>query len=175
VRLTVDHVVPVALGGTDEPGNLVAACADCNTGKSSSTPDAPLVEDVAADTLRWKRAMEAAAEILGRERAVREEFCHDFALHWNTWTYELPSYKTGTGKAEVCTYELPGDWYVRVGELMAAGLTVPEMHEAIDTAMSARYVRDEFAYFLGVARRQLDHRRVIAAELLRRGMTDGTA
>lgn len=33
--LHVDHVVPVAEGGTDDPENLVAACADCNLGKSS--------------------------------------------------------------------------------------------------------------------------------------------
>lgn len=33
--ITVDHVVPVALGGSDDPSNLVAACKDCNAGKSS--------------------------------------------------------------------------------------------------------------------------------------------
>ena len=43
VRLTVDHVVPKALGGTDAPSNLVAACIDCNVGKASSSPDAALV------------------------------------------------------------------------------------------------------------------------------------
>lgn len=34
--LTVDHVTPVSLGGTDHPSNLVACCDDCNTGKSST-------------------------------------------------------------------------------------------------------------------------------------------
>ena len=29
VVITVDHVVPVALGGSDDAGNLVAACKDC--------------------------------------------------------------------------------------------------------------------------------------------------
>ena len=33
--LHIDHVVPVALGGSNDPSNLVAACADCNLGKSS--------------------------------------------------------------------------------------------------------------------------------------------
>lgn len=33
--LEVDHVRPVALGGTDVPENLVAACSDCNGGKSA--------------------------------------------------------------------------------------------------------------------------------------------
>lgn len=27
---TADHVVPVAEGGSDDPGNLVAACRACN-------------------------------------------------------------------------------------------------------------------------------------------------
>lgn len=34
--LEVDHVRAVALGGTDSPENLVAACEDCNGGKAAS-------------------------------------------------------------------------------------------------------------------------------------------
>lgn len=34
VKLHVDHVIAVAEGGTDAPVNLVAACAECNIGKS---------------------------------------------------------------------------------------------------------------------------------------------
>lgn len=33
-RLHIDHVLPIALGGRDDLCNLVAACADCNSGKS---------------------------------------------------------------------------------------------------------------------------------------------
>ncbi len=33
--LHVDHVIAKSKGGTDEPGNLVTACADCNAGKSA--------------------------------------------------------------------------------------------------------------------------------------------
>ncbi len=35
VSLEVDHVVAVAEGGTDEAGNLVTLCRDCNNGKSA--------------------------------------------------------------------------------------------------------------------------------------------
>jgi 5-methylcytosine-specific restriction endonuclease McrA len=35
VRLHVDHVIPVIAGGSDDPENLVAACEDCNLGKSA--------------------------------------------------------------------------------------------------------------------------------------------
>jgi 5-methylcytosine-specific restriction endonuclease McrA len=30
---TVDHVIPISKGGTDEAANMVAACVRCNSGK----------------------------------------------------------------------------------------------------------------------------------------------
>jgi hypothetical protein len=35
VALEVDHVIPVATGGTDELENLATLCRDCNRGKSA--------------------------------------------------------------------------------------------------------------------------------------------
>lgn len=46
VELQIDHVIPKALGGTDEPTNLVTACKDCNSGKTSSSPNAAKVAQV---------------------------------------------------------------------------------------------------------------------------------
>ena len=89
VKLTVDHVIPVALGGSDEPRNLVTACVDCNSGKTSTQPDSDLVEDVAADALRWKRAMEAAAHNLLAERELLTDLTDRFLTEWNKWTYEV--------------------------------------------------------------------------------------
>ena len=37
VSLHVDHIVPVAKGGTDEISNLATLCSDCNIGKSDFT------------------------------------------------------------------------------------------------------------------------------------------
>lgn len=34
----VDHIVPVAAGGTSEPGNLQFACPDCNGQKGATDP-----------------------------------------------------------------------------------------------------------------------------------------
>ena len=45
--MRVDHVTPVALGGTDHPSNLVAACEPCNSGKASMIEG--FVEDVQGD------------------------------------------------------------------------------------------------------------------------------
>jgi hypothetical protein len=52
VKLNVDHVIPTSLGGSDKPDNLVTACADCNSGKTSSMPNAEPVTDVDQDTFR---------------------------------------------------------------------------------------------------------------------------
>jgi 5-methylcytosine-specific restriction endonuclease McrA len=32
---TVDHVIPISKGGTDEPDNLLAACTRCNYSKGN--------------------------------------------------------------------------------------------------------------------------------------------
>src|ERR1039457_6499184 len=69
VKLTIDHVVPKALGGSDtDPANLVTACEPCNAGKTSTNPDAPLVADVAQDALRWAKALTQSAEVMLAEQ-----------------------------------------------------------------------------------------------------------
>lgn len=35
--LHVDHIIPVAQGGTNHPDNLAASCSDCNLGKADNT------------------------------------------------------------------------------------------------------------------------------------------
>ncbi|MCX5365877.1 HNH endonuclease [Streptomyces sp. NBC_00124] len=47
--MRVDHVTPVALGGTDHPSNLVAACEPCNSGKTSSIEG--YVDDMQSDAV----------------------------------------------------------------------------------------------------------------------------
>src|SRR5690606_28167154 len=70
VKLTVDHVIPVALGGGDEASNLVTACQPCNAGKSSTSPDQSLIEDVDERALLYASALEMAAQI--RRSALTE-------------------------------------------------------------------------------------------------------
>lgn len=47
--LHIDHVIPVALGGTNDPWNLVAACWDCNAGKADGVPSPELIKAVRLD------------------------------------------------------------------------------------------------------------------------------
>lgn len=35
-KLEIDHIVPVAKGGTNDPSNLQVLCRDCNAGKSDN-------------------------------------------------------------------------------------------------------------------------------------------
>jgi 5-methylcytosine-specific restriction endonuclease McrA len=39
VQIEVDHYFPAARGGTDDIGNLVTSCYECNHGKSASIVD----------------------------------------------------------------------------------------------------------------------------------------
>src|SRR5690242_4103490 len=80
--LTIDHVTPVALGGTDDPSNLVTACRDCNYGKGSTAPDAKTVSDVKAIDLAWADAMKRAAEALELEDDLAQPYIDAFYEAW---------------------------------------------------------------------------------------------
>lgn len=43
-QLTMDHVVPLARGGSSTRGNIVAACATCNRNKKLVTPAEALMQ-----------------------------------------------------------------------------------------------------------------------------------
>ena len=43
-KLTMDHFVPVALGGKTEPGNLLPCCRPCNSKKNAKPPEKWLAE-----------------------------------------------------------------------------------------------------------------------------------
>lgn len=139
--LQVDHVIPEALGGTNEPSNLAAACGPCNSGKSSSTPDAPLVDEVAEGALRWAGAMQRAVSAMEEKFLAERDAQGEFLDLWNV-------YEVG-GK----TMPLPADWDSAITRLRSAGLTLTLIEEAIDAAMRAYKVLPEnrFRYFCGVA------------------------
>lgn len=73
VVLTIDHILPKTLGGTDAPDNLVTACADCNSGKTSTKPDEQIAASVSAEAQRWE------AEKNG---AVTQPDSGDGAMEW---------------------------------------------------------------------------------------------
>lgn len=146
VPLTVDHVVPVALGGGDDPANLVTACRECNAGKSSMPADAAIVTDVASDALRWAKAMDMVATGRACMRMEAAELHAAFLTKWNNWTY--------TYMGQDRTVDLPPDWKQSINQFLDAGLEMEDLHELVDVAMGAR-TKEEWRYFCGCCWRRI--------------------
>lgn len=53
---TIDHLVPRAAGGTDDPDNLVPACTRCNYAKGTSSVDEFDARDLMTVT-EWRRTV----------------------------------------------------------------------------------------------------------------------
>lgn len=144
--LTIDHVVPVALGGTDHPDNLVAACAACNSGKGSTGPAEAIVADVKDDDARWADALKRAAEIRATKREAFLEYRDTFGELW-------PLY-------------LPDGWEDTIESLYEAGLPADDLRRAVRAALNARNADSPFRYFCGVAWRMVRELQALAKELL---------
>ncbi len=141
VSLTIDHVIPVALGGPDQPDNLVTACAECNGGKSSVSPDAPVVADVQEDALRWSRAIAAAAQQMLADQERRDANYEAFDRKWQSWT------------ANGSPLPRPNGWRQSLDAFMAAGLPLAVLLGCVDVAMANDKLRPEnrFRYVCGIA------------------------
>lgn len=161
VPLTVDHVVPVALGGSDDSSNLVAACRDCNAGKSSAAPDTNHVKAVSEDALRWASAMAEVAQQRAIARAAKAEVHEAFEKHWNDWTWT-------DWRGDKHYFDLPFNWRRTVDNLLDAGLEMADLYELTDCAMEAN-PRDEFRYFCGCAWRRATEAQERAREILNGG------
>lgn len=157
VALTVDHVIPTALGGRTEAENLVTACGDCNAGKSSIAPDSPIVASVSEDALRWAEAARAAAAELVLDVSARAEYADAFKDAWDRWTY--------SGGDPI---PLPDGWRASLGEFHAAGLPIAVIVEAVDITM-ARPRKDDWRYFCGVTWRKVDELIARTGEITREG------
>lgn len=156
VKLTVDHVVPIALGGSDEPSNLVAACADCNSGKSASSPDAAIVADVDAKAVRWSQAMNLAVEQRAGELAIDRANTTWFDTAWTSWTRGDEA--------------LPRDanWKNSILRFLAGGLDQEFIRDAIATAMGNDRLpdTDRWRYFCGICWREMDKIRELTSAIV---------
>ncbi|MFF0092771.1 HNH endonuclease [Streptomyces canus] len=97
--LEVDHVTPVALGGTDDLGNLVTSCGPCNDGKASTVPDETVKAALQAtapttDAVKLHEMLRLAWSVLveyGPRRAVEpvsdDNFQHAVMNTLGMWCY----------------------------------------------------------------------------------------
>ena len=147
VKITVDHVTPTALGGSDKPDNLVAACKDCNAGKSSTTPGTSLVEDVKQEDLRWAKAMVRAAETMDAE-----------SIKWKVEYMEFDDFcRFGDDNQYVA--DRPGSWEQTYQQFRNAGLSANRICQAYDIAMQSRIPLNRvWRNFCGVAWKIAAHR-----------------
>lgn len=143
--LHVDHVTPVALGGSDDPTNLVTACRDCNAGKTSVPVDATLVADVAQDALRWAAAMQQAAADLLLKEEPKLEYRKAFLAEWNRWGIDEGSDRRAK--------HLPDGWKVSIERFRVADLPAWMWAEIVDTSMGNSKVKwnSKFKYCAGIA------------------------
>lgn len=157
VKLTIDHVLAVTLGGKDEPTNLVTACRDCNFGKTSISPDQPLVAQVSEDALRWGRAMSAAAAKVADDVRGAHEYVAKVVETWEAWDKRLAS--------------LPDDFEVMCNYWRTSGMPAEVVANAIDIAWSNRRVpaRDLWRYTIGIMKNRLQDAEKYARELIESG------
>lgn len=160
VPLTVDHVIPRVLGGSDDPNNLVTACRDCNAGKTSIAPDQQTVEaiqqriaDVDAASLLFGRAMERAAELIRDDEVRMRSILQGVNTHWERWGDRWRA----------------NDWESSVRRFAGYGLNLDELKDAIDVAMQARGVNSRWNYFCGVCWRRITERQELARRLIEDG------
>lgn len=148
VELHVDHVIPVALGGDNKPGNLVAACKDCNAGKGASNPDSPLVERLSDEAATYALAMANKTAAIVQRLADDRAYAMRFHEYWER-------------RAPVPPFTLDEDWRTTVGRWHAQGIPVELLEHAIDVAVAKEKrgglsLEDVFRYMAGVVYRTLD-------------------
>lgn len=152
VVLHVDHVIPITLGGGDEPSNLVTSCADCNAGKGPTAPTDDIVEDVDAAAALFAKAAERAALKRKQELGQLDGSVGRFLLVWEQYG----------------NHWLPGDWAESIERFLSLGLDDEDLERlALSTLSKTR--SNYFRYFCGCCWREIGDRQ----ELARRMVEDG--
>lgn len=155
VELTIDHVIPRTLGGSDDPTNLVTACKDCNAGKTSSNPDAPVVADVDQRAVQWSQAMEIAVSRRQAELQQDRERTVPFDTAWQQW-HDIDGEPL----------HRDGNWRATILRLLASGLDDAFLVDAVQIAMGSKVkAGDTWRYFCGVCWREIDRIVEIASEV----------
>lgn len=140
VVLHIDHVIPVSLGGEDKPGNLVTACKDCNSGKSSIAPDSPLVQSISDKAAAYVLGMQDKMTRFRAQFESFDDYLDEFTQTWEAW-------RNSTGD----TISLPADYELSLFRWHSMGIPVRAITLAIPKAMSKRGLRGDHAEFVYMA------------------------
>jgi hypothetical protein len=171
VKLTIDHVTPISLGGRDGPENLVTACGPCNTGKSSIAPDAPLVANVSDDALRWARAMAQASDLAEAAQAKQHELVAMFDSAWRAFFDNKDATAEQLAQAKRADFYRDASWRQSVARFLAGGLTLVDLWGLTDDVMARAYIENGriWRYFCGACWKLLRERQETARALIDSG------
>lgn len=135
VVLEVDHIEPVASGGTDDEGNLITACFDCNRGKAAR--DLKVAPESLSD--RALRVAEAEEQLAGYREIMRQVEARREADAWEVIEVLFGSTETTHDRFNSVTNFL-------------RRLDLFEVKEAAQIARSAKPYSEpqRFKYFCGV-------------------------
>lgn len=158
VELAVDHVIPEALGGATVPENLTTACVDCNAGKASIGPDAPIVDDVAQDSFRWQRAIRDAADQIAAGVDAENEKIGRFDEVWCGWH---------VGHDPDAHVPRSSNWRQTVLGFYRSGLPEVQIFELVRVSMeSTAAVENKWRYYCGCVRNAVRQLHDTALEIL---------
>lgn len=147
--LHVDHIMPVSLGGSDDPSNLATSCRDCNNGKASSAPDAPSVAEIDQRNLRWRAALAQAAQESLEVSPELETCIAGVQEAFGKW------FKVGPSERD------------RIKEFLNDGLPAAVIIDAAYIAKrGAKIPSGMFSYMVGVCRNKLRDIQLRAAEIM---------
>lgn len=135
VVLEVDHIEPVSAGGTNDEGNLITACFDCNRGKAAR--DLRVAPESLSD--RAVRVAEAEEQLAGYREIMRQVEARREADIW-----EIVEALFGTT-------ETTNARYGSIQQFLAK-LDLFEVKEAANIARAAKPWSEpqRFKYFCGI-------------------------
>jgi hypothetical protein len=135
--LHVDHILAVANGGSNEDGNLITSCADCNLGKSA-VPLSVIPKSLAEQAIILA---EREAQIKGYAKIMRQAKARVEKDAWEV------------ADVFISRFFAPGirkDWFQSISYFVGK-LDVVSVLTAMETAVSRCRTKDQcFRYFCGI-------------------------
>lgn len=147
VIIEVDHVVPVSEGGTDDPENLVAACEECNAGKSNIPLDKSQLKP--RNTIeRQKEHLAQLKEYLALQKEVGATKNELADLVRNHWVQHIgPLSKEMHNRLELDVTRWPHEKLLEAIEITGRKLGAP------DEEFNYRDAVNQQKYFSGILRK----------------------
>jgi hypothetical protein len=163
VLLELDHVIPRARDGSDDPSNLTTSCEDCNRGKAARllNPDAvPMITPDAIDRMEERIAQsEAFARLAVRLRELEDDAVATVIDAWaHCFGAKSKELKTGTWWVFTGDQQFPDTSTIR---RLLKIISLADILEAVDITGSRKGLATYWTcrYFYGICWRKADQAR----------------